>query len=228
MRSGLPAVVGSGAGLVGGALAAGGRACQHCPAKSLHPGVVGERRSDRESCLQLHPGQQGRGRPVSNPAQGSLSMATIEKRMRNGHQPAAQDPGPRRATAPTPGAAKLRGCPAGGDQPTRRARLGGRPERPRAGVGDGAEGLPASRQGHGRSRGAGMLAQSPCRRVPLPKVEREEMRFLTPTRSIRATAPWSWSAPTVACASGSWPGYAGAASTWTPSCSRRRRVARCG
>jgi hypothetical protein len=25
-----------------------------------------------------------------------------------------------------------------------------------------------------------MLAQSPCRRVPLPKVEREEMRFLTP------------------------------------------------
>jgi hypothetical protein len=29
---------------------------------------------------------------------------------------------------------------------------------------------------------AGMLAQSPCRRVPLPKVEREEMRFLTPAR----------------------------------------------
>jgi integrase len=27
---------------------------------------------------------------------------------------------------------------------------------------------------------AGMLAQSPCRRVPLPKVERDEMRFLTP------------------------------------------------
>jgi integrase len=27
---------------------------------------------------------------------------------------------------------------------------------------------------------AGMLAQSPCRRVPLPKVEREEVRFLTP------------------------------------------------
>jgi integrase len=27
---------------------------------------------------------------------------------------------------------------------------------------------------------AGMLAQSPCRRVPLPKVEQEEMRFLTP------------------------------------------------
>jgi hypothetical protein len=27
-----------------------------------------------------------------------------------------------------------------------------------------------------------MLAQSPCRRVPLPKVEREEMRFLTPAQ----------------------------------------------
>jgi integrase len=29
---------------------------------------------------------------------------------------------------------------------------------------------------------AGMLAQSPCRRVPLPKIEREEMRFLTPAQ----------------------------------------------
>lgn len=29
---------------------------------------------------------------------------------------------------------------------------------------------------------AGMLAQSPCRRVPLPKVEREEMRFLNPVQ----------------------------------------------
>jgi integrase len=29
---------------------------------------------------------------------------------------------------------------------------------------------------------AGMLAQSPCRRVPLPRVEREEMRFLTPAQ----------------------------------------------
>jgi integrase len=27
-----------------------------------------------------------------------------------------------------------------------------------------------------------MLAQSPCRRVPLPRVEREEMRFLTPAQ----------------------------------------------
>jgi integrase len=32
---------------------------------------------------------------------------------------------------------------------------------------------------------AGMLAQSPCRRVPLPKVEREEMRFLTPAEIAR-------------------------------------------
>ena len=32
---------------------------------------------------------------------------------------------------------------------------------------------------------AGMLAQSPCRRVPLPKVEREEMRFLTPAEVAR-------------------------------------------
>jgi integrase len=29
---------------------------------------------------------------------------------------------------------------------------------------------------------AGMVTQSPCRRVPLPKVEREEMRFLTPAQ----------------------------------------------
>jgi hypothetical protein len=28
-----------------------------------------------------------------------------------------------------------------------------------------------------------ILAQSPCRNVPLPKIEREEMRFLTPPRS---------------------------------------------
>jgi len=29
---------------------------------------------------------------------------------------------------------------------------------------------------------AGMVTQSLCRRVPLPKVEREEMRFLTPAQ----------------------------------------------
>jgi integrase len=32
---------------------------------------------------------------------------------------------------------------------------------------------------------AGMIAQSPCRRVPLPKIEREEMRFLTPAEIAR-------------------------------------------
>jgi integrase len=31
---------------------------------------------------------------------------------------------------------------------------------------------------------AGYLAQSPCHNVPLPKVEREEMRFLTPTEIV--------------------------------------------
>jgi integrase len=34
---------------------------------------------------------------------------------------------------------------------------------------------------------AGMLAQTPCRRVPLPKVEREEMRFLTPAEVATLT-----------------------------------------
>ena len=31
---------------------------------------------------------------------------------------------------------------------------------------------------------AGYLAQSPCRNVPLPKIEREEMRFLTPAEIV--------------------------------------------
>jgi integrase len=30
-----------------------------------------------------------------------------------------------------------------------------------------------------------MIAQSPCQRVPLPKIEREEMRFLTPAEIAR-------------------------------------------
>jgi hypothetical protein len=46
---GLPSGLGSGAGLVGGVLAAGGRACQHRPARSLHLGAVGERGSHHES-----------------------------------------------------------------------------------------------------------------------------------------------------------------------------------
>jgi integrase len=32
---------------------------------------------------------------------------------------------------------------------------------------------------------AGMIAQSPCQRVPLPKIEREEVRFLTPAEIAR-------------------------------------------
>jgi hypothetical protein len=40
----LPAVAGSGAGFVGGALVAGGRACQHRPVRSLHPGRGGRTR----------------------------------------------------------------------------------------------------------------------------------------------------------------------------------------
>ena len=40
----LPSGLGSGAGLVGGVLAAGGRACQHRPARSLHPGRGGRTR----------------------------------------------------------------------------------------------------------------------------------------------------------------------------------------
>src|SRR5919197_407948 len=31
---------------------------------------------------------------------------------------------------------------------------------------------------------AGYLAQSPCRKVPLPKIEREEIRFLTPAEIV--------------------------------------------
>jgi hypothetical protein len=59
---------------------------------------------------------------------------------------------------------------------------------------------------------ADMLARSPCRAVRLPKIERQEMRFLTPPRSpawptpsVRATARWSCWRPTAAYASGSWP-----------------------
>jgi len=60
---------------------------------------------------------------------------------------------------------------------------------------------------------AGMIARSPCRNVPLPKVDHKEMRFLTrpkspglPGRSTRATAPWSSWPPTAVCAWASWPG----------------------
>jgi integrase len=32
---------------------------------------------------------------------------------------------------------------------------------------------------------AGMIAPSPCQRVPLPTIQREEMRFLTPAEIAR-------------------------------------------
>jgi hypothetical protein len=74
-----------------------------------------------------------------------------------------------------------------------------------------------------------ILAQSPCRNVPLSKIEREEMRFLTPPRSstwprpsMPATGHWCSSAPTAACGWESWPGYAEAASICWP---RRSPVA---
>jgi hypothetical protein len=38
--------------------------------------------------------------------------------------------------------------------------------------------------------GPEILAQSPCRNVPLPKSEREEMRFLTPPRSSTWPRPF--------------------------------------
>jgi Phage integrase, N-terminal SAM-like domain len=70
---------------------------------------------------------------------------------------------------------------------------------------------------------AGMLAQSPCRGVPLPKVEQEEMRYPTraesptwPTRSTRPTGRWSWSAPMAGFASGNWRRCAAPASTSPP------------
>jgi integrase len=67
---------------------------------------------------------------------------------------------------------------------------------------------------------AGYLAQTPCRNVPLPKVEREEMRFLTPAEIIAladAIRPLyrtlCSSARTAACGSVSWRACAEAGST---------------
>jgi hypothetical protein len=77
---------------------------------------------------------------------------------------------------------------------------------------------------------AGMIAQSPCQRVPLPKVEREEMRFLTPAEIARLAdtirsrhRALVLSAPTAACASGSWPASAAAGSTCCAGQSRSPR-----
>jgi hypothetical protein len=70
---------------------------------------------------------------------------------------------------------------------------------------------------------AGYLAQSPCRNVPLPKIEREEMRFLTPAEIVdlaeaihAATGRWCLWAPTAVCGSASWPGSAQAGSICWP------------
>jgi integrase len=68
---------------------------------------------------------------------------------------------------------------------------------------------------------AGYLAQTPCRKVPLPKVEREEMRFLTPAEIIAlsdAIRPLYRTLVLVgaygACGSVSWRAYAEVASTY--------------
>jgi len=75
---------------------------------------------------------------------------------------------------------------------------------------------------------AGMLAQSPCRRVPLPKVEREEMRFLTPAEvaTLADAIDQRYRALVLVgayggCASGSWPGCAALGSTC---CAARLRL----
>src|SRR5215211_7437788 len=64
--------LGSGAGLVGGALVAGGRACQHRPARSLHPGRGGRTRLPPRGPL-AGPLQEARDEP-STPS-GVLPLA---------------------------------------------------------------------------------------------------------------------------------------------------------
>lgn len=66
----------------------------------------------------------------------------------------------------------------------------------------------------------GFIAQSPCRSVSLPKIESQEMRFLTPTEIVAladAIAPHYRAlvifARTAACAWASWPASGGDAST---------------
>jgi hypothetical protein len=69
----------------------------------------------------------------------------------------------------------------------------------------------------------GMLAQSPCRGVALPKVEHEEMRYLNPAEIAclaEAIRPGYQALVFVGAYGGlrsaSWPGCGAAASTWTP------------
>ena len=188
-------------------------------------------------------GRPGRGRRIPDPAPGGLTMATIEKRVRNGkttYRARYRDPAggqrskvfARKADAQRflneTETAKARGtwtdpalgrvlfrdwlgewwatttnlrpttrerdesllrryalprfgdAAAGRDQPARRARLGGRAERRGLAPATVQKAYQLLGKVMGAAVDAGMLAQSPCRRVPLPKVEREEMRFLTP------------------------------------------------
>jgi integrase len=73
--------------------------------------------------------------------------------------------------------------------------------------------------------GPEILTQSPCRNVPLPKIEREEVRFLTPAEIVDlAEAIHARSRALVfvgayaACGSASWPGR----SPWPRSSPRSR------
>jgi hypothetical protein len=77
---------------------------------------------------------------------------------------------------------------------------------------------------------AGMIAQSPCQRVPLPKIEREEMRFLTPAEIAHladAIRPGYRALVLVGAYGGqrigSWPAYAAAVSTCCEARSRSPR-----
>jgi Phage integrase, N-terminal SAM-like domain len=78
---------------------------------------------------------------------------------------------------------------------------------------------------------AGMIAQNPCRRVPLPRIEPREMRFLTrprllgwPTAFDLPIGHWCCLVPMAAYESARWPGFAAAASTWTRGWSRSWRL----
>src|SRR5215218_8558779 len=83
--SGLPAVAGSGAGLVGGALAAGGRACQHRPARSLHPGRGGRTRLPPRGPL---------AGPPEAPCSGLDACRLVEDEIHGGRVIAVLGPGP--------------------------------------------------------------------------------------------------------------------------------------
>jgi hypothetical protein len=71
----LPSGLGSGAGLVGGVLAACGRACQHRPARSLHPGRGGRTRLPPRELLAARPRLSRSGsRPLASAALGCAGL----------------------------------------------------------------------------------------------------------------------------------------------------------